>query len=185
MNKAQREPYLFIANFPREGWGLCNICKFAEFTGYSCCESELECKHPLDAINGQGWDEEHPNTVWAEGADCWGFRPSHTLQECGIMAGIRAEGYIAQWDEDHQEWLAAVPIVLVESDNNLNNERICKNCRMWNDSDYPCSHNKALEPDGTDSCMAWGYFNNNEPMFNKATGKTIHPPKHTTGSITS
>ena len=91
MNKEQRAPYLFLANFPDEGWGLCNWCKYAEWDGWDCCDSELDCRHPLDAVNGSGCGpEEHPGEVWGEGADCWGFRPKGSLQELGVVVSSRA-----------------------------------------------------------------------------------------------
>lgn len=109
MNKEQRAPYLFLANFPREGWGLCNWCKFAEWDGYSCCESMLICKHPLDVINdGRYPHYDHPNEVWGEGADCWGFRPTATLQEMGEVASIRAQGYFAHKNKNGI-WRAIAP----------------------------------------------------------------------------
>jgi hypothetical protein len=111
MNKEQRAPYLFLANFPIEGWGLCNWCKFAEWYGGSECgaDSEIECKHPLDAINGKNLGpEEHAEEVWGEGADCWGFRPKATLQEMGVVAGIRSSGRIAHKNKS-SEWVAIIP----------------------------------------------------------------------------
>ena len=108
MNKQQRAPYLFLANFPREGWGLCNWCRFAEWSG-DCCAAELECQHPLEVINGKDWrTEEHPNNVWGDGADCWGFRPKCSLQEMGVVVGIRASGYMARKNK-YGEWVAIIP----------------------------------------------------------------------------
>ena len=46
-------------------------------------------------------------------------------------------------------------------------ERICKNCSQWENGEdgINCKDNKALKPDGTDSCMLWGYFNKNERLL--------------------
>ncbi len=58
-------------------------------------------------------------------------------------------------------------------------ERICKNCCMWDCEDHPCKDNKALKPDGTDSCIAWGYFNQGEKLTD---GKRVYQyGKRTTG----
>ena len=77
-----------------KGRGLCNACKFSYWEGWVCSEMDLICKHPLPVINGSGYNEEHPDQVWGEGADCWGFRPDQTLQEVGEWVGILMEGDI-------------------------------------------------------------------------------------------
>lgn len=110
MNKTEREPYLILANLTSEGWGLCNWCKYAEWSGWSCCEGELECKHPLDVINdGRYPHYDHPNEVWGEGADCWGFKPLYSLQECGVIASIRAKGQIVHKSKRYGEWIGIIP----------------------------------------------------------------------------
>jgi len=106
MHKIQREPYLFLANFPDEGYGLCCFCKYADWEGWSECEASLECKHPLEAIRD---DDEHSNAVWGEGADCWGFRPKYNLQYIGKFASIRAEGNIPHWSNTYKELVAIIP----------------------------------------------------------------------------
>ncbi len=88
MKKIEREPYRYLANLV--GYGLCNFCKYADWSGSSCCDSELECTHPLDIINGY-YDEEQPDNVWA-GDDCWGYRHNTDLQKCGAIVGIMLEG---------------------------------------------------------------------------------------------
>lgn len=91
MKKEQREIYLDILRIG--GLGLCNACKFAGFSGSWCC-AELECEHPLPAINGNGIGQD-PWDVW-NGSDCWGFRPSkgYTLSDIATMASICHDGNI-------------------------------------------------------------------------------------------
>ena len=106
MKREQREPYLYLANFPDEGYGLCTFCKYAEWDGYSDCDGSLECKHPLISINE---DEDRLNAVWGEGADCWGFRPKYSLQHIGTFASIRAEGNIPHRSETYKQLIAIIP----------------------------------------------------------------------------
>ena len=90
MNRELRESWRTIANIG--GLGLCNFCKFASFSGNSCCDSELECEHPLEAIcDSEGG--EHPYNVWS-GSDCWGFRPRKDtdLQKAAEIASIFHDG---------------------------------------------------------------------------------------------
>jgi hypothetical protein len=82
MNRELRDSYRIVARIG--GMGLCNFCKFASWSG-SCCDSELECEHPLLAVSGKENDNDN---VWGGGGDCWGFRPNKSLEECGIQASI-------------------------------------------------------------------------------------------------
>ena len=109
MKREQRKPYLYLANFPDEGYGLCNFCKFAEWDGYSDCDCSLECHHPLDSLSGYFDDGDHANAVWGEGADCWGFRPKYTLQHMGVHASIRASGNIPHQSATYKELIAIIP----------------------------------------------------------------------------
>jgi hypothetical protein len=109
LNKVQREPYLFLANFPEDGYGLCCFCKYAEWSGYSPCDSSLDCKHPLNVINGLLDDGDHSNAVWGDGADCWGFRPKYSLEYIGKFASIRAEGNVPHWSNKFKELVAIIP----------------------------------------------------------------------------
>jgi hypothetical protein len=105
MKKEQRQVYRDVLDIG--GYGLCNACKFAHWYGWSDCESELECDHPLDAINGNH-DEMRVDDVW-QGADCWGFRPAMSLQECGIIASISHDNH---WPHKNKrgEWVAITGI---------------------------------------------------------------------------
>jgi len=110
MKKEKRAPYLLLANFPDEGYGLCCFCKYAEWEGWSQCEASLECKHPLDVISGfLSYDSDHADAVWGQGADCWGFRPKYSLQYIGMFASIRADGNIPHYSQTHKELVAIIP----------------------------------------------------------------------------
>ena len=100
-----RKAYLDLIGLTN-GRGLCNACRFAEWSGSVCSEMDLICKHPLPAINGSGLNEDHPYDVWGEGADCWGFRPAQTLQEVGEWVGIILEGNMP--DRDKKGRLVAI-----------------------------------------------------------------------------
>ena len=82
--KFDRTPYYELIKLTE--YGLCNICKFAQWEGWSSCEADLECKHFLFKD-----DEEHPQDVWM-GSDCYAFRPNMTLQQLGVFTGICLQG---------------------------------------------------------------------------------------------
>ena len=67
--------------------GLCNLCKYATFSGSNCNggESDLECDFPVELISDNCWD------VWG-GGDCWAFRPKWTREDCIDMVGIFLQG---------------------------------------------------------------------------------------------
>jgi len=110
MKRELRDSYSTIAQIG--GLGLCNFCKYASFSG-NCCDSELECEHPLPIINGEK-DEDHPYNVWS-GSDCWGFRPSLDLHTCAIQASICHDGNTPFLGRNN-EWLAVVPNKSEEKD---------------------------------------------------------------------
>ena len=105
MKKEQRKPYRELMGLVN--LGLCNCCRFSNFTGSSCCDSELECEHPLEVINGY-LNEEHPDNVWS-GDDCWGFRPSYDLQTAGVVVGILLEGNTPHKSQRYGEYIAIIP----------------------------------------------------------------------------
>lgn len=104
MKGNQRKIYLDLIN--STSYGLCNICKFAEWEGYCSSEANLNCTHPLEAIS-QGDYGDHPYNAWS-GSDCWGFRPNSTLQEVATFAGIVLEGKLPHWNRKG-ELLAIIP----------------------------------------------------------------------------
>lgn len=82
MKKEQRLAYLAVcgeANFE-----MCCFCKFAEFVGNSACSGECytECKHPLYWRVPGGEEMLEPNQ------DCWGFRPSESIDVVADIVGI-------------------------------------------------------------------------------------------------
>jgi hypothetical protein len=96
-----REAYHIVAGIG--GMGLCNFCKYAAWSGGSCCDSELDCEHPLPAIN----DNDNPCNAW-EGSDCWGFRPNIDLQEAAILASIYHDHNYPHQNKKG-EWVAIIP----------------------------------------------------------------------------
>lgn len=91
MKKAQREIYLILANEtlpkPFDGeLGLCNLCQFAEWSGYFCGDSDLTCHHPIWCISENAWD------IW-QGCDCWAFRPQYNLEDTVDMVGVFLQGH--------------------------------------------------------------------------------------------
>ena len=107
MKKEKRQVYRDLINMIPAGYGLCNFCKFAEFIGNSCCDGDLECKHPLDCINGEGIGQE-PWDVWA-GEDCWAFRPNISLQELGEIVSIVFTGNNAHLSKTYGGYIAIIP----------------------------------------------------------------------------
>lgn len=102
MKKGQRQPYLELANIV--DLGLCNFCKYAEWSGGSCCESDLDCHHSLADM----WRFPEPDDVW-QGGDCWGFRPGRSLQQVGVVVGIMLEGNIPHKSKRYGEYVAIIP----------------------------------------------------------------------------
>ena len=91
MKKAQRAPYLALANIalPRGGYSLlCSFCRYYGFTG-GCGDLEIECRHPLELVAEQCANNvfEHC-TGEGEGADCWGFRPDVKVEDAIEMVSL-------------------------------------------------------------------------------------------------
>ena len=86
MKGAQREGYLYLVRIG--GYGLCSFCKYADWQGSSCCDAELYCDHPLPVLN----EDEDLTCNVSSGSDCWGFTPTKTLQQIGVVIGISMEG---------------------------------------------------------------------------------------------
>jgi hypothetical protein len=103
MKGKERQQYLDLIGLTN--YGLCHFCKYAERDGYSCCEAELECNHPLAVINGE--DNDNPDNAY-EGADCWGFRPGMPMEEIGEVVGIVLEGNIPHYSRTG-ELIAIIP----------------------------------------------------------------------------
>jgi len=95
MKKEQRQPYLILTEVelppPFNGTlGLCHFCKYAQWSGSSCCEDgDLECTCGIWKIEDGCWD------IWA-GGDCWVFRPLYAHEDCVDMVGIWLQG---QWPD--------------------------------------------------------------------------------------
>ncbi|KKM75484.1 hypothetical protein LCGC14_1389780 [marine sediment metagenome] len=73
---------------------ICAFCKYGSYTGSPCSFGEYECDHPLDRIQ----DYESENAM--EMGDCWGFRPSYSVEDAADIVGIiLREGYTStQWN---------------------------------------------------------------------------------------
>jgi hypothetical protein len=85
MDKEQRSLYKTLIGLPDPGYGLCNVCRFALFTGYYCEELDLECHCGIEQI------EEHAYDIWA-GEDCWAFRPKYDFDDTVDLVGILLQG---------------------------------------------------------------------------------------------
>jgi hypothetical protein len=109
-----RRVYLDLLGMMPCAYGLCNICKYADWSGYSCCEAELDCQHPLEVIS----DDDHAFDTWS-GGDCWGFRPTKSLQQIGVAVSIMVDGNNAHWSKSKGEYIAIKP-----SENDIKNNII-------------------------------------------------------------
>ena len=89
MKKEQREIYKKLIHLPTGGnrhWsGLCNVCRYAQFTGYCCDEADLECHVGIEAVEENAYD------AWA-GSDCWAFRPKWPLEDIVDAIGLMLQG---------------------------------------------------------------------------------------------
>lgn len=85
MNKEQRLIYRDVINV--SDYGLCNFCKYAAWSGYSCCEADLSCEHPVNSR----YELVLPSDPWS-GGDCWMFRPDRPLADIAAYCSIAAEG---------------------------------------------------------------------------------------------
>ena len=80
MKKCQRDIYQKLIDLPSDGFGLCNICRYAVWNG-DCEDADLECHCGI-------WEvEESADDVW-QGNDCWVFRPRWLLEDIADMVGI-------------------------------------------------------------------------------------------------
>ena len=100
MHYEQRKVYIDLTDLVHRG--LCNVCKFAEWTGYSCSEMDLDCKHPLN----EEFELIEPSDAW-QGDDCWLFRPNQKPHEIAEWVGIILEGNIP--DRRNGELVAVIP----------------------------------------------------------------------------
>jgi hypothetical protein len=100
-----REAYHIVAGIG--GLGLGNFCRYAHWSGGSCCDSDLDCEHPLPIINGDIGSGDQPYDTW-EGADCWGFRPNIDLHEASIQASIFHDHNFPHQNKKG-EWVAIIP----------------------------------------------------------------------------
>ena len=85
MKAEQRVIYRTLIDLPGDGYGLCTICRYAEWTGYYCDEGDLECHCGIFDI------EENADDAW-QGRDCWAFRPRWLLEDIVDMVGIFLQG---------------------------------------------------------------------------------------------
>ena len=86
MKKEQRSIYKTLIDLPDEGYGLCNICRYALWEG-DCDSADLECHCGIEGV------EEDADDVW-QGSDCWAFRPRYLLDDTVDMVGILLQGDI-------------------------------------------------------------------------------------------
>ena len=87
MRKEQRQIYKLLIDLPEDGYGLCNICRYAKWEGYDCESADLNCCCGIWAIEGNADD------AW-QGSDCWAFRPRWSLEDIIDMVGIFLQGEI-------------------------------------------------------------------------------------------
>ena len=85
MKGTERELYKTLIELPKEGYGLCNICRYAEWAGCSCEDADIECHCGIYTIEEESYD------VW-EGRDCWAFRPRYSLDDTVDMVGVFLQG---------------------------------------------------------------------------------------------
>ena len=102
MNAQEREAYLCLTRItlppPRfankdtdEPWGqwnvgLCHFCRYAEWEGSACSDSELNCRQGLERI------AENADDVWC-GGDCWAFRAAWLQEDCVDAVGLMLNGW--------------------------------------------------------------------------------------------
>lgn len=94
MKKVEREIFLTLISLPKEGYGLCNICRYAEWSGYSCCDCDLDCHCGIEHV------EEDAGDIW-QGDDCWAFRPKWSLEDTVDMVGIYLQGETPDMSKCH------------------------------------------------------------------------------------
>ena len=86
MNKAQRDIYRELIALPPGGYGLCNVCRFAEWKGDCEC-ADLTCHCGIEKV------EEQAEDIW-QGGDCWAFRPAWSLEDTADLVGIFLQGAV-------------------------------------------------------------------------------------------
>lgn len=105
MKRVQREVYQIVAN--EADFSLCSFCKFAEFSGDSCCDGggDIECHHPLCE---KSWDFDSQVDKAMDLGDCWGFRPRHDISFIADIIGITLakgwDGVVSWWQDKEENW---------------------------------------------------------------------------------
>lgn len=90
MKSEQRNIYVSLVDLG--GLGLCDICKHAEFIGYSCCEADLKCHCGIEKV------QEFATDVFWEGGDCWAFRPLYDFDDIVDAVGMLMQNIIPDFD---------------------------------------------------------------------------------------
>lgn len=106
MKFKEREPYLILTKitlpspryFEKQGdsWGswqvsLCHFCRYAEWEGSYCSESELICNCGIEKI------AERSEDIWGDSGDCWAFRPRYLQEDCVDMVGLLLDGWFPDY----------------------------------------------------------------------------------------
>lgn len=106
MKKVEREIYRVLAN--EVDFTLCSFCKYTECeSGYSPCDvGDPYCIHPL----GDRFAHSFSSYGIEPTEDCWGFRPSHSVEFFADIIGIILQkGWEATvwWQNKRGDWKIA------------------------------------------------------------------------------
>ncbi len=106
MKKEQREVYVALAS--EVDYNLCSFCKYSKCeSGYSPCDvGEPYCVHSLE----ERFEHSYGSYGIEPGGDCWGFRPSHSVDFCADIVGVILqkgwEGTV-WWQNKKGDWKVA------------------------------------------------------------------------------
>lgn len=80
------------------GGSLCSFCKYANWIGGSCCDSEVECAHPIaeKVIQHTRYETSFEMTT-CPGEDCWGFRSAYPISEVADIVGLVLSKGFTDW----------------------------------------------------------------------------------------
>ena len=93
MKYEKRAIYKTLIEIPKDGYGLCNICKYGLFSG-DCEDGDIDCHCGIESV------EENADDVW-QGNDCFAFRPRYSLDDITDMVGIFLQGGIPDMSKCH------------------------------------------------------------------------------------
>ena len=88
MKKEERGIFIELAS--QIDASLCTFCRYGDWYSEGCCEGHNECQHPITELS---WENKNEDGLYP-GGDCYGFKPSFSVQMVAdIVGSVLSQGY--------------------------------------------------------------------------------------------